>query len=264
MKRLICILLGAVALFSLNGAFASDQARVFINDISASAGDTVTVSVMAERASACSGGSFNVVYDSEALELVSCVKGDAMEGVAPLINTSYAEDTLRVTWMTSGSLRDGSLCDVVFRLRDGADHSLPLRLEELKLSDVNGNPVSASASGGWIVVGAGSVDVTDLSLLDYSGARIESPGPGSNRVRAEIHNTLGIPVEPVVVCTLYKNNEVVSSVVKSAGKAVGTNETATIEQVVNVPMARNIGMTVTVWDGVLNLAPIYSVSFAGE
>lgn len=264
MKRFLCIALCVVLVLALNSAFASDQARVYINDISASAGDTVTVRVMAERVSACSGGSLNVVYDPESLELISCEKGEAMEGVSPFISSTYDVDTLRMTWMTSGTIRDGSLCDIVFQVKDSALRSLSVKLEELKLSDVDGNPISASVTDGWIVLGAGSVNVTGMSLLDYNNAQIETLIPGSNKVRTELHNTMSVPVEPFVVYTLYKNNELYSTDVRSAGKTVGRNETVTIEQAVNVPMAKNVSLTVTVWDGVLNVEPIQRASFAGR
>ncbi len=264
MKKFICIILCAAALLSLGVLSASGQGRVYVNDLSAQAGETVTVSVMTEYVDACCGGSFNIVYDNTLLELVSCVKGSAMEGITPYMNTDYAENKIRVTWMTGNTVSDGSLCDVQFKVKDSATAPAYVRIEELKLSDIDGTSISAEVSGGYVLIGGGSLSVTDVSLFDYRNEPLEAPVAGSNKVVTEVHNTLSIEAKPLVICALYKNGELKSSSVTASETSVGLNETVTLESVVNVPMASGYELRVVVYDGVLNLEPLTTVVFGGE
>lgn len=262
--KIICILLSAVLLFSLSGVSASQQGRIYINDISASAGDTITVSVMMENVEACCGGSFNIVYDNDLLELNSCVKGSAMNGISPYISTTYAENKIRITWMSSNTIINGSMCDIEFKIKDTATSSAYVQIEELKLSDINGESITATSEDGYVVIGKGSLVVTDVSLFDFENAQISNLVAGSNKVKTEIHNTLSVDAKPLIIYALYKNNKISSVSVKAAGNTIGRNETVTIENVVNVPMGSEYKLTVIVWDGILNIKPIKNISFASE
>ena len=264
MKRMVCILLSTVLLLSLCGVSAAQQGRVYINDVSASAGDTVTVRVMTENVTACCGGSFTIVYDNDLLALDSCEKGSAMNGISPYINTSYAENKIRITWMSGNTLTNGSICALAFRVKDTAASSAYVKVEELKLSDINGDGIAASSESGYVVIGKGSLAVTDVSLFDFENRKISTITAGSNTVRAEIHNTLSVEAKPLMICALYKNGKIVSTVTKAAEGSVGRNETVAVENVVNVPVGKGYRLTVTVWDGVLNIEPLKNISFAGE
>lgn len=263
MKKLVSLFLGIIFCFSLQ-VFASEQGRIYINDISANPGDTVTVQVMAEAIKGCSGGSFNVVYDHTLLELISCTKGSAMEGINPYINPQYSENTIRFTWMTVNVMTDGSVCDIQFRVKEDATSSAFVKIEALKLGDINGNSIVCDTSDGYVVIGKGSLVVTDVSLFDYSGKEISTIIAGSNKVQTEIHNTLPVTAKPLIAYVLYRDDKITSVKVKNADKAIGMNETVTAEQVVNVPMAKGYRLNVIVWDGILNINPIKNISFAGE
>ena len=264
MKRIICVILSTVLLFSLSSVSASQQGRIYINDVSASEGDTITVSVMTEYTESCCGGSFNIVYDNSLLELNSCTKGTAMEGITPYINTAYTENTLRITWMSSNTVRDGSICDIEFRVKDTADLSAYIKIEELKLSDINGESIQASTKDGCVIIGKGSLTVTDVSLFDFENNRINFLTAGSNKIRTEIHNTLSVDVKPLIIYALSKDNKPVSVSIKSSENTIGKNETVTIENIINVPVANECKLTVVVWDGVLNIRSVKNISFASE
>lgn len=264
MKKIICVLLSIMLLFSLGGISAAQQGRIYINDISASAGDTVTISVMMENVEACCGGSFNIVYDDDLLELNSCVKGSAMNGISPYINTAYAENKIRITWMSSNTIIKGSICNMEFKVKDTADSSAYVQIEELKLSDINGESITAMSEDGYVVIGKGSLAVTDVSLFDFENTQISSLAAGSNKVKTEIHNTLSVDAKPLIIYVLYKNDKISSVSVKAAGNTIGRNETVTIENVVNVSMESGYKLTVIVWDGILNIKPIKNISFDSE
>lgn len=264
MKKIICIILSTMLCFFVSAVSASSQGRVYVSDISAQAGDSVTISVMTENVEGCCGGSFNVVYDNDLLELISCTKGTGMNGITPYIRTDYAENKVRITWMSSNMIIDGSICDIGFKVKDTADSSAYIQIEELKLSDINGESIVAIPEDGAVIIGKGSLAVTNISLFDFENTKNSILVAGSNKVRTEIRNTLSVEAKPLIIYALYKNNEMASVSIKAAPKNVGKNETVTIENVVNVPMAKGYKLNVIVWDGILNIKPIKNVSFAGE
>ena len=123
---------------------------------------------------------------------------------------------------------------------------------------------SATTEDGYVVIGKGSLVVTDVSLFDFENAQISNLVAGSNKVKTEIHNTLSVNAKPLIIYALYRNNKMVSVSMKSAPNAIGRNETTTVENVINVPMGKGYKLTVIVWDGILNIKSIKNISFASE
>jgi len=263
MKKFISILLCIMLCFS-GYVFAAADGKIYINDVTAEASGEVMVSVMSEYITNLSGGSLSIVYDNKMLELISCTKGSAMEGISPYINSSYNENTIRVVWMTSGTVGQGSVCDIVFKVKEGASGSAFVNLEDVKLSDINGDAITADIKSGNVIVGKGSLEVTDARIFDYAGNPSDYLLSGSNKINTEIHNTLKTSVTPLIIYALYQEGKLVSASVKPAKKAIGENETVTVENVVNVPYGTDLMLKAVVWDGILNVKPVKIITFVSE
>lgn len=116
-------------------------------------GDEITVTAEAENTQNISGGSFNLVYDNEKLEIVSSTAGDAIKSFTKQINTSYAANKIRLTWAGfSPMTKDGTLMTVVFKVKDGVLASADFGMEKISISDSSGLPIAFSVSNASVEI----------------------------------------------------------------------------------------------------------------
>ena len=83
-------------------------------------GDDVSVSVEYTDNTDMCGGSFNFVYDKTKLELIGVEEGEEIKNITHFINKSYADDTVRMNWVSTMPLpTEGILATVKFKLLNG-------------------------------------------------------------------------------------------------------------------------------------------------
>lgn len=167
--------------FSLS---AAGGATVTVDPIEGNAGDEVTVTVQVEGISEIpgiegfAGGEFKLVYDPAVAEPKKVTKGELLsEGALFVYNEAYAEDTVAVTWVSTGAAlsKDGALCHVTFLLKKGGE--LAPVIEGLGVCDEHTRPLVVVSDTGESKAdgeGASAVGIYKSSAV----AGVDYPGKG--------------------------------------------------------------------------------------
>ena len=103
----------------------------------------VSVSVEYTNANMC-GGSFNFIYDTTALQLVSVEEGETIKDKSHFINPEFDEGAIRINWVSTTEMPvDGILLNIKFEMLNEAFKKLDLSIEKLKIADGDGNKQDA-------------------------------------------------------------------------------------------------------------------------
>lgn len=161
---------------------AAGGATVTVDPIEGKAGDEVTVTVQVEGISEIpgiegfAGGEFKLVYDPATAEPKKVTKGELLsDGALFVYNEAYAEDTVAVTWVSTGAAlsKDGALCHVTFLLKKGGE--LAPVIEGLGVCDEHTRPLVVVADTGETGgEGAPAVGIYKSSAV----AGVDYPAPG--------------------------------------------------------------------------------------
>ena len=143
-----------LAAFLPMNVFAAATPLITGSAVEAQLGEKVEVVFQITHADAVCGGNFNIVYDSEYLQVVSAKAGAVFTGSTPVINTKYASGKVRITWAGLSPLESsGEIIRVEFLVKNGAPSgNLDVGIENLKLYDIHTEPVEAKAEGAQITV----------------------------------------------------------------------------------------------------------------
>ncbi len=103
----------------------------------------VSVSVEYTNANMC-GGSFNFIYDTTALQLVSVEEGETIKDTSHFINSEFAEGAIRINWVSTTEMpADGILVNIKFEMLNEAFNKSDISIEKLKIADGDGNKQDA-------------------------------------------------------------------------------------------------------------------------
>ena len=103
----------------------------------------VSVSVEYTNANMC-GGSFNFIYDTTALQLVSIEEGETIKDTSHFINPEFAEGAIRINWVSATEMpADGILINIKFEMLDETFNKSDISIEKLKIADGDGNKQDA-------------------------------------------------------------------------------------------------------------------------
>ena len=167
---------------TINGAvhiLDSESSIISLESASAYNGTTVSVDVnIAGNFNIC-GGSFNVAYDTEKLELIDFTAGNAIAGNSPVINKNYAQNKVRLTFMGTSPIASNSpLGTLVFKVRNNASGVANVLLEDTRLYDGDSNSITHISTNGAIHILQSSEALVKLYTEDTtvkSGTSVEIP-----------------------------------------------------------------------------------------
>lgn len=133
-------------------------------------GETTTVSVNISENSGSAGGSFNLVYDTDSVELVSVENGTYISKANPIVNDSYANNKIRTVWAGSKALSGGGeILSATFRILDSTQNDTAyFNLEKLKLADDNATKLTCLQSNGVLALMSVDTAVQDKEFLTQS------------------------------------------------------------------------------------------------
>lgn len=133
-------------------------------------GETTTVSVNISENSGSAGGSFNLVYDTDSVELVSVENGTYISKANPIVNDSYANNKIRTVWAGSKALSGGGeILSATFRILDSTQNDTAyFNLEKLKIADDNATKLTCLQSNGVLALMSVDTAVQDKEFLTQS------------------------------------------------------------------------------------------------
>jgi len=167
---------------SINGAvhiYEAESSIISLESVSAYNGSTVSIDVNIYGNSEICGGSFNVVYDEDKLEIVDFVHGNAIAGSSPVINKNFAPNKVRLTFMgTNPIAANASVATLVFKVKNNAAGTADVTFEDTRLYDGDSNSVAHISSNGTITVLQSSEALVKLYTKEAtvkSGTSIQIP-----------------------------------------------------------------------------------------
>ncbi|HAN10032.1 MAG TPA: hypothetical protein DCP90_05380 [Clostridiales bacterium] len=111
----------------------------------------VIVNVQLTEKSQVCGGSFNLVYDNNKLEVISVVSGELMSDMLAISNEKYTVNKIRATWAgTKPITKAGSLFIITFKIKDVEKGSTGVSIENAKLYDFDANPIISETMNGEV------------------------------------------------------------------------------------------------------------------
>lgn len=103
----------------------------------------ISVSIEYTNANMC-GGSFNFIYDTTALQLVSVEEGETIKDTSHFINPEFAEGAIRINWVSTTEMpTEGILLNIKFEILNEAFNKSDVSIEKLKIADGDGNKQDA-------------------------------------------------------------------------------------------------------------------------
>lgn len=136
-KQIFHIFYIVLFLIFCGSAAGASEVVVSVQDAAGLPGESVTVFIMAEKASHVAGGQLDLSFDSRIVEVKSIKRGDLISGLF-MGNKQYQEDSLRIVWAgLEGTGKDnGVLCEVEFLLKNSGESELIFNNVLLKDSSV--------------------------------------------------------------------------------------------------------------------------------
>ena len=134
---------------------ASNSVQFVVSNISGSAGDTITVSVVIPANSHIGAATFEVPFDSSLLEYVSAAQGDALTGGISSINYSAASSKITMTYINSdGVTAGGTILTITFKIKAGTPgQTINTNFTVDELTDEAYANLPSSVTQGTITVG---------------------------------------------------------------------------------------------------------------
>lgn len=153
----------------------SDAVIPTIEKTDGKVGDTITATVSLPSGVEAAGGSFNLVYDPEVMELVDVTVGSLITDRANNVNKAYAADKIRVNFAGTSPIAQtgGVMLTATFRLK--VDGSAILNTEAFKLLDENANALVTQDAEAVVVVSGDNPteEPTETPTEGPNGARVK-------------------------------------------------------------------------------------------
>lgn len=181
---LLCV---AVLMAALPIIAVAEEPALQVSQTAGRRGDEVEITVSLREIIGIASGGLNVVYDSDALTLLSAETGAALTGTSAIVNTTYTASSVRLTFAGTNALSQaGEVLSLRFRINSSASFGLhAVTLANVKLMDVDSQVVLSSGGSGGVSVQSISVGLSstvctqgqDASLdLSLSGELLPSGG----------------------------------------------------------------------------------------
>lgn len=152
-------------------------------------------------------GNFNVVYDNNALDIVSVSVGDALKSSNAQINSDFAANKVRLTFAGITPLADGNLLTVTFKVKSDKVNFAAISIDELNLYTSSGSAATATSSDVSVEIAKRDYTITDIYFLDSSDIEIENiPTNGDFYVGVKFNKNLSGISRANIIFVLYDSD----------------------------------------------------------
>ncbi len=139
-------------------------------DKSAKLGETVNFSVKLEDTEKLYDGGFNIVYDNTKLKYKSHTVGSSLKNQSCVINPSFAENTVRVTFAGASEVKKGEMINVLFDVIKADDSTSVIKIENAEMYNMQARKIdvtfassSASITLKKAVTASGKISIGSVS-----------------------------------------------------------------------------------------------------
>ena len=186
-------------------------------DLTGNRGDITTVSVNISENIGSAGGSFNLVYDNTAVELISIKEGSYISKANPIINDKYANNKVRIVWAGSKEIDGGGeILTAQFRILDdtGKD-ATHFSIEKLKIADDNAEKIKCVQSDGVLALMALDSADSDKEFITEPifgldnrtvSVAVTSKGDSAGKLYVAVYDTNNKLIQ--LKCIDVKNNDI--------------------------------------------------------
>lgn len=138
--------------FLILGTSATSISTINVSSVSGKRGDTVNVAVSISYGSNMQACSFDLLYDSKIVEVVSATKGSSLSS-SPIINPNMLGKIVYSYASTSATSSSAVLLNVQFKIKDSANYGeSAIALNMKDLSDGSFDPINYTVKNGKVTV----------------------------------------------------------------------------------------------------------------
>lgn len=213
---IICLCLYAVYPVSAN----ENKVTLKAVDSKGAVGSLVDVGIMIENNRNVFGGSFNIIYDASALEIIDCVKGDIFGSMNPFINKTYANGKVRVVWNAQTPFDEGELLKLSFYAK--CEGETKIEFEKVKFGTINAESLQADTVSGTVTISEAKegLSLEDISITENDGVK---------DIVAVVKNYSAENEEVMLYVAQYTFNDTLLNVTAEK-KTVSPNKTNTLQR----------------------------------
>ena len=158
------------------------------------------------NASNVCGGSFDVLYDKNLFELISAEKVGELSDDNVVINTTYADGVIRVSWAgDSPATSYGKIIKLTFEPSVYTQSSSEIKLNNTEFYDIQSDPVVHTSTNGIVKFVNKEIKVSEIILTDSMGISLNKLQPGEININVNVSNNSGENIDPVMFVALYDN-----------------------------------------------------------
>lgn len=214
--------------------------------------------VAISNASDVCGGSFDIIYDKDLFELVSAEKIGELSDDNVVINTTYAEGAIRVSWAGDSPVSsDGRIIRLIFKPSVYTQNNSEIKLNNTELYDTQSNLIVHTSTNGIVKFVNKEIKVSKIVLTDSMGISLDKLQPGEININVSVSNNSGEAIDPVMYVALYDNGRLSKLKSYSLPEKITTDAIGTYNVTTTVP--ENINkktLKVFIWKSSSSLQPL--------
>ena len=134
----------------------TSKTTISVDNVSAKAGEEVTVAVKVANNPGILGMTLGLTYDDTKCTLVSASNGEALAGVLDLTNSKTFASPMNFLWdgveISDDAIKDGTILLLTFKVNDGAEGVCNISLKDGGLVDNDLNDISTVIKNGAITI----------------------------------------------------------------------------------------------------------------
>lgn len=220
--------------------------------------ENATVYVAIEKASSVYGGAFDILYDKDLFKVISAEKAGELSDDNVVINTTYADGAIRVSWASNSPIsKDGNIIKVVFKPLDYSQNSSEIKLNNTELYDAQSDILVHTSTNGIVKFVNKEIKVSEIVITDSMGTPLDTLQPGEININTSISNNSGVAISPIMYVALYDNGKLSEVNRYSLPEAIGNEAVGTYNVTASVPENINEkSLKVLIWRGSPSMNPL--------
>ena len=172
MKKVILVIISVFCLVTT--VYANEECFL---GLSSDMDNPCKVLVNIENAEHIYGGSFILEYDNNTIEVIDCKEGSPLENITAIINKSYADDKIKLTWASANEVTyDEPILYIEFKAVDTNVDQTEICFSEVVLYDIDSNEAQCKTDK-FLLTLPGNNRVT---LPEYEENLVSRPTSGSS------------------------------------------------------------------------------------
>lgn len=137
MKKVVLMIISILCVMTT--AYANEDCNL---NLSADIDNPCKVLVNVENAEHIYGGSFVLEYNNTIIELIECTVGFPLENTTAIINKSYADNKIKLTWASANPITyNKPILNIEFKVIDETATQSEISFGEVTLYDIDSNEV---------------------------------------------------------------------------------------------------------------------------